>query len=134
MTPHLIPPSIFLQDSLFHSNVVYVNNGWNCVNIASFKLGHADQVYDNDCIITNQERVDDLFGEYFLGNGSDGPLPSWMTLFQPPHILYPPLYLHALTIPPYPLHTLLFPPLPSPHFSFSHNTQRTATNLGQIKQ
>lgn len=68
MTPHLIPPSIFLQDSLFHSNVVYVNNGWNCVNIASFKLGHADQVYDNDCVIKNQERVDDLFGEYFSGD------------------------------------------------------------------
>lgn len=49
------------HNSLFHSNLVYVNNGWNCVNIASFKTGHADIVFDNDCIVTTQERVDSLF-------------------------------------------------------------------------
>ena len=31
------------------------------MNIASFKKGHGDLVYDNDCVITSQERVDDLF-------------------------------------------------------------------------
>ena len=49
------------HSSNFSSNVVYVNNGWNCVNIASFRAGHADSVFDNDCIITQQERVDSLF-------------------------------------------------------------------------
>ena len=49
------------HSSTFSSNIVYVNNGWNCVNIASFRTGHADAIFDNDCIITSQERVDDLF-------------------------------------------------------------------------
>ena len=48
-------------NSLFHSNAVYVTNGWNCVNVAGQYAGHEDVIFDNDCVITTQERVDDLF-------------------------------------------------------------------------
>ena len=41
--------------------MVYINNGWNCVNIASFYTGHEDLIYNNTCIVSTSEKVDDLF-------------------------------------------------------------------------
>ena len=49
------------HDSLFHSNVVVATQGQNCVGSAAFITGHATQIFDNDCIVYNTERVDDLF-------------------------------------------------------------------------
>ena len=49
------------HSSHFNSNAVIVEDGWNFVNVASFKEGHGDTTNDNDFAITTQERVDDLF-------------------------------------------------------------------------
>lgn len=49
------------HDSLFHDNVIIASSGQNCLGTASFVAGHADQVYNNKCVVYGTERVDDLF-------------------------------------------------------------------------
>jgi hypothetical protein len=49
------------HDSQFENNVVVAYSGQNCIGTASFVSGHADRYHDNDCIVYNTERVDDLF-------------------------------------------------------------------------
>ena len=60
--PHTHPPlRAGGHDSKFHSNVVIAVHGQNCVGAASFVPGHATQIYDNDCVVYGNEKVDDLF-------------------------------------------------------------------------
>lgn len=50
------------HDSLFRSNLVYVDNGWgNVFNVAGMFEGHEDVFVDNDAIVPNGEKVSDLF-------------------------------------------------------------------------
>jgi hypothetical protein len=49
------------HDSRFHSNVVVGVNNQECVGTAAFVPGHATEIYENDCILYNSEKVESLF-------------------------------------------------------------------------
>ena len=61
------------HDSRFRSNVVIALRGQNCIGTTVFVAGHADQYYDNDCVVYGTERVDDLFANCY---GKESLLPN----------------------------------------------------------